>query len=165
MKILILGHAQHGKDTLAEILHNLYRLRFESSSMAALGIAVLPALKAAGLKYLTLDDAYQDRHAHRLLWKQAITDYNTPDKARLCREILEANDMYVGMRCHEEFEATKDLFDIIFWVHRLGSPADPSMSIEYDPKVMTPIVNLSGNKTYATQLLVWQVQKALSRAA
>jgi hypothetical protein len=165
MKILILGHAQHGKDTLAEILQKLYRLRFISSSIAALEKAVWPALQAAGIHYPDQHAAYLDRHSHRLLWKQAISDYNTPDKARLCREILKTNDMYVGMRCDQEFVACCDLFDLIFWVHRPGKPMDLSMSILYDPRIMIPIVNLGVDKRHALYLVETQAVKALSWAA
>jgi hypothetical protein len=53
-----------------------------------------------------------------------ICGYNKNDRARLTKDILKGYDCYVGMRDLDEFEASKDLFDVIIWVDatkRLGS--------------------------------------------
>jgi hypothetical protein len=129
MKILILGHGRHGKDTLAEMLRDAVGLKFRSSSEAAAEKAVYPSLKDK-YGYQTLEECYADRANHREEWRQLITDYNTPDKGKLCREILETSDCYVGMRCPLEYAATRDLFDVIFWVDAMRrAPPDPSMGI------------------------------------
>ena len=134
MKFLLLGDAQHGKDTAAELMSKYWGVTWQSSSMAALEIFMFKILKEL-LGYETWTAAYHDRHSHRLLWKELITAYNYNDRARLCREILQVNgnDMYIGMRCQLEYEASKHLFSEIFWIDASErKPPDPSMTIEYD---------------------------------
>lgn len=131
MKILILGHGRHGKDTVADMISEMYGYTFESSSMAAAEIAIFPTL-APKYGYKTVEECFEDRVNHRQEWKELITAYNTPDKSRLCREIIAGRDGYVGMRCPLEYEATRRLFDVVLWVdasERL--PDDPTMDIEY----------------------------------
>jgi len=139
MKFLLLGHAQHGKDTVAELMTKHWGISWQSSSVAALDIFMFRILKEL-FGYTYPMEAYKDRHSHRLLWKELITAYNYNDRARLCREILEVNgnDMYIGMRCQLEYEASKHLFSEIFWVDASErKPPDPSMGIEYDPHMIT----------------------------
>ena len=45
-----------------------------------------------------------------------ICDYNKDDKSRLSKDILNKYDCYVGMRDSEEFNNSKDLFDVVIWV-------------------------------------------------
>lgn len=136
MKLLILGHGRHGKDSVAEILRDLFSFSFISSSLAAAEIAVYPQLRDK-YGYKTITECYDDRSNHRMEWKQCITDYNTPDKSKLCREILEKNDCYVGMRCDEEYEATKHLFDFVIWVDASKRlPPDPSLAIKQDSTML-----------------------------
>lgn len=131
-KFLILGHGRHGKDTVAEMMREMYGISYASSSWAAAEIAVYPALRERH-GYRSLDECYADRASHREEWRQLITDYNTPDKSKLCREILGKNDCYVGMRCPLEYAASKDLFDYVIWVDAsMRLPPDPTMGIELD---------------------------------
>ena len=53
---------------------------------------------------------------HREEWYLMICGYNMEDKARLSKDIISKYDCYVGMRDLEEFNASKDLFDLIIWV-------------------------------------------------
>lgn len=142
MKILILGHGRHGKDTVAEILEETHGLTFESSSRAACEIFIFKELCRSGWDYEDIDECYNDRHNHREMWKDMITRYNPiDDKARLCKGILARNDCYVGMRCQLEYEASKDLFDLVLWVDALKRhPKDPTMMITRDD-TMTVIDN------------------------
>jgi hypothetical protein len=136
MKILILGHGRHGKDTVAEMLQDRAGITFQSSSQAASEIAVFPALSALH-GYKTPAECFADRANHREEWKTLISGYNTPDKGRLCREILKTSDCYVGMRCPLELAATRHLFGLILWVdasQRVAS--DPSMGIERDQNML-----------------------------
>lgn len=134
-KILILGHGRHGKDTAANYISKKYDLDFVSSSYAALD-AIYPVLKMV-CNYQSKFALYNTRHENRELWKALISLYNTPDKAALAKHILGLNDMYVGMRCCEEYQASKGFFDHIIWVDRSDyEPDDVSMSILYDPEVM-----------------------------
>lgn len=139
-KILILGHGRHGKDTFADLLREHHGLKFVSSSEAALDV-IWPALRCV-TPFYDKEEAFKYRDKYRVLWKELISLYNTPDKTALCRLILENNDIYVGMRCRKEYEMTKTMFKKVYWVdatRRVGK--DPSMSIEFDPHSMVFINN------------------------
>lgn len=116
-KFLVIGHARHGKDTFAEILEEVFGLKFQSSSQAAADIFIYDELKDK-YGYKTPIECFEDRVNHRAEWKTMICDYNTPDKARLAKGILEKSDCYVGMRDKEEIDEClkQGLFDIIIWV-------------------------------------------------
>lgn len=116
-KLLIIGQARHGKDSVGQILKDGWGYNFCSSSYAAAEKVVYPVL-APLYGYTTLEECYSDRVNHRSEWKDLITAYNTPQKAKLASEIMRNNDIYVGMRCHIELNAcrTLNLFDAIVWV-------------------------------------------------
>ncbi len=116
MKVLVLGHGRHGKDTVGEILQEEYGFTFQSSSQAAAEIVVRPYLSALGIHYDSAEECYADRVNHRDHWYDAITEYNIQDRSRLCRRILKTSDMYVGMRNREELLVSRELFDIVLWV-------------------------------------------------
>ena len=91
-KLLIIGHARHGKDTVAEFLKELFGYTFKSSSVAASEIFLYDSLKA---KYDYMDpiQCFEDRVNHRQEWHNLICDYNKEDKARLAKGILANSDM------------------------------------------------------------------------
>ena len=123
MKILILGNARHGKDTLAELLADRFGMTYKSSSEMAMEIFLFDMLKEKH-GYETMQECFEDRVNHRQIWYLSICDYNKDDRARLAKDILEGHDCYVGMRDLDEFEASKELFDVIIWVDaskRLGT--------------------------------------------
>lgn len=133
-RLLIIGSARHGKDSFAEILHQHYGLRFESSSMAASEIFLYDVLKSK-YGYNTPEECFEDRINHRVEWHDLICDYNKDDRAKLAKGILERADCYVGMRCrHEIKECIKQgLFDLIVWVdasERLPMESSESFDIE-----------------------------------
>lgn len=150
MKVLILGHARHGKDTFAELLG----ISFKSSSVAALEIFLFDKLNeirnSEGLDpYESIVEAFNDRGKHRSTWYEQISLYNREDPARLAKAIVSDSDCYVGMRNNIEYQACIDskIFDRIYWVDasaRKPRENPTSMSIEYDPDLMTFIDN---NKT------------------
>lgn len=127
-KILILGHARHGKDTFAEILRDHFGLKFKSSSVAASEIFLYDTLKDK-YGYETPEECFEDRVNHRQEWHELIVDYNKDDRARLAKDILKDADCYVGMRSGLEIEECKKqgLFDIIIWV-------DASERLDPEPK-------------------------------
>jgi hypothetical protein len=129
MKICLLGHMQHGKDTLAEMMQARYGFTFESSSLAASRIFLYDAL-APVYGYTTPEECFKDRVNHRAEWHDLICDYNTPDKARLAKDILATSDMYIGMRSHEEIKVCKEqgLFDVIIGVYDPRKPEEPKDS-------------------------------------
>ena len=141
MKLLILGHARHGKDTIAEFLRDDHGFSFSSSSYFAMDKVVRPRLAALGHEYATRELCYGDRIYKREIWRDAISDYTFRDKARLAKNILVMHDVYVGMRSQEEFDASRHLFDHVIWVKRaLREEDDTTMSIKQTPD-MIPMCN------------------------
>ena len=120
MKLMILGYARHGKDTVADILVNDFGLRKEDSSQFAGKQIMMPYFARKGIDFASWDECYADRVNHRQEWFEQIKAYNTPDEARLAREIYAVSDIYVGIRRKEEFQAIKKegLFDYSIWVDR-----------------------------------------------
>jgi hypothetical protein len=113
MKILIIGHGRHGKDTVAEMISVKTGLINKSSSRAALDLVVFPAI---GCEYKNKDECFEDRVHRRTLWFDLISNFNKNDPTRLCRHLLETADIYIGMRSKAELEASSMLFDLIIWV-------------------------------------------------
>jgi|688.fasta_scaffold31509_3 hypothetical protein len=119
-KLLIIGHARHGKDTLAEKIRDKMGLAFTSSSVFVGQECIWPTWGRD--RYHTFEEMFADRVNHRKTWADLISAYNTPDKTRTARTMLERGyDMYVGMRRRDEFNACCKayLFDHVIWVDAL----------------------------------------------
>jgi hypothetical protein len=130
-KFLILGAGRHGKDSLAEKFQEKMELTFSSSSLAANRKCVYPILsKKYG--YNSEEECFEDRVNHRVEWYELICDYNKDDRARLAREIMSRDDIYVGMRDMEELHASRPLFDLVVWVDASirVKEEDPSLHIK-----------------------------------
>lgn len=148
IKLLIIGSARHGKDTVAELLKENFGISFISSSQACSDIFIYDALKDK-YGYKSPDECFMDRVNHRKEWYDLICDYNKVDKAKLAKKILEYNNTYVGMRDKEEVEACikEDLFDLIIWVdasERLPVESSESFNIS---KYIADII-IDNNTTY-----------------
>ena len=124
--VAIMGYSRHGKGTVCQFLRRQTGLSSISSSKFAAPLILDALNKELGGRYSSVDEAYKDRHAHKQLWFRLISEYNTPDKARLAREVLKAYRIYDGIRNREEFDACRDenLFRLTVWVdatERLGN--------------------------------------------
>jgi len=134
LKLLVIGHGRHGKDTVCEILRDRYGYSFESSSQFCSRLFIYNDLKKK-YSYDNEEQCYADRHNHRAEWYDAICNYNVPDASRLGREIFKQHDIYCGLRNKKEFHAMKNtgVFDYSIWVDRsdhLPEEAKTSMSLE-----------------------------------
>lgn len=124
MKILILGQARSGKDSLAELWNKNFGLTYKSSSEMANELFIYDELKGK-YGYSTIEECFEDRMNKRTEWYKMICGFNKDDKSRLSKAILDKYDCYVGMRDDMEFEASKHLFDLIVWVdasERISTP-------------------------------------------
>lgn len=142
MKILVMGHARHGKDTFCEMLNDL-GIPFESATNISLEHAIWPMLNKF---YDSKESCFQDRVNHRPLWFTLISYYNTPDKSKLCKKVLENGDIYCGMRKRDEFESCKHLFSHIVWVgaeDRLPPESEESFELNIDDA--TVVVDNNGS--------------------
>jgi hypothetical protein len=132
-KLLIIGHQDHGKDTTAEIFKQLYGFSYRGSSIAASEIFLYDKLKRK-YGYKSPEECYVDRVNHRVEWHDEIEAYNTPDKARLAKDILATNDIYVGMRNHKEIAECKKqgLFRLVIGVYDPRKPEEDKRSFPID---------------------------------
>jgi hypothetical protein len=147
LKLMILGYARHGKDTVAEILRDNLGLKFASSSFAAAEKVMRPFLAAKGITYGSLEECYADRINHRQDWYEQIKAYNTPDGSRLAREIYKDNDIYVGMRNEIELEAVRKegLYNYSIWVDRSKHVApESSASCSITPAMANYVIDNNG---------------------
>lgn len=132
-KYLILGHARHGKDTLGDIMRDELGIKAISSSEFLAENLMFPLLKDK-YGYKNHKECFKDRVNHRKEWFDVISEYNTPDKTKLPRAILDVNDLYIGLRKRDELLPAKEqnLFDLIIWVdacERLPEESIESMDI------------------------------------
>jgi len=122
-KLLVIGHARHGKDTVGDMITDLMDLAFTSSSIFVGRECVWPHWGKD--RYASFDEMFEDRVNFRSTWANLILAYNTPNLARTATEMLKDNDLYVGMRNRAELDACKEqgIFDYIIWVD--GSSRHP----------------------------------------
>jgi len=153
MKILILGNKGSGKTTAAKILKNEFGLEYSDSSDFCCEKIVYPALKDK-YGYKSWQECQADVDNHRVEWEQEIFKYNTPNRDRVAKELLEFNDVYAGMRNHLEYEASAPLFDLKLWVDAsIRNPTiDESMSIPYSPIEMGFLDNNRGKAFLRSQI-------------
>lgn len=119
MKLLIVGYGRHGKDTVCDILKEKYGLSFTSSSLFCARLFIYDKLKNT-YNYTSVEECYEDRHAHRAEWFNIICEYNEEDATRLGKEIFKQHDIYCGLRNSLEFNELKkqNVFDYSIWVDR-----------------------------------------------
>lgn len=135
MKIMIMGHKDHGKDTVCEMLER-HGYTWVSSSEFMCENVVYPALREK-YNYESPEQCHADRDSHRNEWYQLIADFNTPDKTALAKAIYAEHAVYCGIRHIEEFSAIKaaKLFDYAVWVDasdRLPAEDESSCTVTKD---------------------------------
>jgi hypothetical protein len=132
-KILIIGNARHGKDTVAEYMKSFFGYEFKSSSLAASEIFIYNTLKDK-YGYKTPVECFEDRVNHRSEWFDLICEFNKDDKARLAKEIMKSADIYVGMRSDEECQEClkQGVFDIVIGVFDPRKPLEDKSSFDID---------------------------------
>lgn len=141
-RILIIGHAQHGKDTVAEMLRDDYGIKFASSSRFAIEKAVWPMVKDSGA-WASADELYADRARHRTMLFHAIRAYNLIPGPSLAEQMFQDGfDCYVGMRSNDEFAGSRASFAHVIWVDaQFRKPLEPRASMELLPHQATHIVD------------------------
>jgi hypothetical protein len=157
--VLILGHARHGKDTVAEMLRDNHAFSYASSSLFAAERVIMPAFKALGVTYVSVEACFADRVNHRAFWFDEISKYNGGATSRLAKAILKDHQCYVGMRSDLEYQSSLHLFDHVVFVSAFGRglPAEPvsSFNIAYDPTTMSLIPNNGSLDDLADEVANW----------
>lgn len=144
MKLLVIGHARHGKDTVCDILKERYGFKFTSSSDFCNAEIVFPVLQPK-YNYTSLHHCYIDRVNHRKEWHDLIHEYNKD--ARLVKEILAKYDVYCGLRNLKEFQESEHLFDYIIWVdasERL--PYESPESMQLNQSMVDIVIDNNGDQ-------------------
>jgi hypothetical protein len=133
-KILVLGHARHGKDTAADYLAEKLGLTYAGSSEVCCDAFIFDAIKDK-YNYNTALECFEDRVNHRIEWHNLIAEYCKDDKAKLGRLIFEWNDIYCGVRAVAECEAViAELDPIVIWINamsRVAPEPESSMQLKY----------------------------------
>jgi len=162
-KVLVIGHARHGKDTVSEMLLNDFGFNFTSSSWFCAERVMLPYFQQKVTDWLNFADVnepcptvyhsaeecFDDRHNHRKEWYDQISAYCRPDASRLARGIFAENDIYCGLRSSREFHAVKGggLFDLCVWIDSSGrgiAPEDKE-SCTIEPWMADVVIDNSGD--------------------
>lgn len=164
-KLLIIGHARHGKDTVGdwfvkkgytfvsssrfvgekvvwpEFKHRAGRKPFPNETH------LLPFTYSAWPDYFDQEECFKDRDKFRAFWFSTIAAYNRPDRSRLGRELFAQYDMYVGLRNYHELEALRlhKAFDLCIWVDASERvEPEPSSSCTVTPAQADVIIDNNG---------------------
>jgi len=177
-KLMIVGHARHGKDTVCEILARDWDYQWTTSSKIAAGVAWERAAKWRGSGMskemkeeacrivdtcLTIEDCFEDRHhSHRTrqFWYEAIAEYGREDPTRLTRKIFAQCDIYAGCRNPRELHAAQRAPDLDFltvWVDRSKVlPPEPSTSMGIETWMADVIIDNNGDlDDLAQEVYAW----------
>lgn len=135
--VLIIGHKDHGKDTVAEYLYKYTGLTFRSSSEFACEHIVWPEYIKGESEYTDWRELHRNRDKFREFFFDVMKAYNTPRGERLTEEILAVADVYVGMRGRHEYDAAmkKKYYDLVIWVDASErKPLESARSMELTEK-------------------------------
>jgi hypothetical protein len=140
-KICIIGHARHGKDTVAEMINERYGYTSESSSQAASRLFLYDELKNK-YGYNSPEECFEDRVNHRAEWFDMICEYNKKYPGQLAADIMKSNDIYTGMRSNRELHAciNDGIFNLVIGVFDPMKPLEPRDSFDIDIWYMSDII-------------------------
>jgi hypothetical protein len=131
-KVLVVGHAQHGKDTVCEEIAAATGLKNAGTT------SVYLAKYVAAREGVDVDTAYANRRrseADRQRWRQIGDEIRTNDPALLVREAFKVGEVTGGCRGLPEITAVRSegLADLIVWVD--ASPrVGPDSTMEFGPE-------------------------------
>ena len=119
-RIMVIGHARHGKDTVCELLRDKYNLNYVSSSRLLAGL-IWQDEDFMGA-YSNSKECWEDRINHRTKWFNKIVKLNTPTKTTITQIIYSHYDIYCGIRDASELWAVNEanLYDLCIWVDASG---------------------------------------------
>jgi len=149
MKLMVIGHARHGKDTVCELMRGLYGLTFTSSSMFACELFIYNLIKDTH-GYSTIEECFNDRVNHRELWHKLIKEYQGGDKTHLTKAIFKEHDIYCGNRSKAEVQAARKagLVDCVIWVDASNRvPLEDPSSISVTEEDADYILNNDGTES------------------
>jgi hypothetical protein len=131
-QILVVGETGHGKDAVCKIFKKHFGYRFLPASRYASKEFIFDALREKH-GYRSEEQCFNDRRNHIPEWVDLIDKYNTPDPAKLAKEVMQYSDIYCGVRKLREFLGILPLIDIVVYVdaeQRLGKPDISAVEVE-----------------------------------
>ncbi len=150
-KIILIGYARHGKDTVAELMGRKYGFRWIASSDFAAREIMMPFFNDMGesWRYETAEECHADRVNHRAMWYEQIKAWNYPDLTRMTRAIYgQGYDMSVGMRNNRELWACKNagVGNFVLWVDASERhPPEDKSSCTVEPWMADFIIDNNGS--------------------
>jgi len=134
-KLMVIGNAEHGKDTLTEMLCDELHLDWASSSWVACELFIYDALKGE-YGYKSSMECWLDRRRSpemRARWAEEITAFNRTNITNMGRIIFERYQIYNGIRNYDECLALKKegLYDFAIGIDASGRlPLEGSKSMD-----------------------------------
>lgn len=123
MKLIINGHAQHGKDFLADLLAKELGMRKLNASMF---FAETVMLRTFPGQWTCAEDCYLDRVNQRKLWYQMMRHGDWQ------KRFMEISDIFCGHRnISEHVEMCRKGQYLRVWVEWEGKPAEPASSSQW----------------------------------
>lgn len=161
MKLLVLGHGRHGKDTVCEMLNKNFGLTFQSSSLFAAEHVVMPYLAERGVTFPDVASCYEARGSYRKEWHEAIAEFNAENPARLGEMIFAQYDIYCGLRSMLEFSAMyqRGMFDAALWVFRPQLPLESRDSMKLTPNIADLHIHNDGSLEELEAQVKWAHEK------
>lgn len=123
-KLVIIGHAGHGKTTVSKVMAKLYNYRLKDPTDF-----IAEHIMVKNGYYRNFYDALYYKDSEREKWFKAVETYNLSDNTRLVSNIFEHSDIYAGIRKYEELEDVKKKFNpIVIWVENKNVKPEPETS-------------------------------------
>jgi hypothetical protein len=133
-RIIIVGNAQVGKSTIANLMAAMLMTSYQDSSDAMLGVVETHLALEHGLHYPNRQALRDDRFNHRPKWKSSIQQFCEQNGRAAVADIIykqNGHRIYVGPRCMSEFHAIRESFSpLAIWVRRDSVPSSPDLDIE-----------------------------------
>jgi hypothetical protein len=144
-KLIICGYPRCGKDTVAQLISEIYNYKFTSTSMILVDKVIYPAMQHL---YDNKEECYNDRVNNRHYWAELLYKYNKSNPTRFMREVFKENDIYCGLRSRRELLSAmrNNLVDISIWVDsakRVNKHDDAINIYPYDCDI---IIDNNGDK-------------------
>lgn len=151
MKIMVLGHKNHGKTTVANMLDTKFNFRFVDTTNYVKEITKIFIHNShsnptnSTMPIFEFEDKFRkDKDSVRDLMKCALDEYTKNDPIRFIREQLARSDVYAGCRSSIQYNAAKELIDLVLWVRDdRQEENDPTMDIQFNENEMI-LLNNSG---------------------
>lgn len=154
-KIMVVGYARHGKDSVGQILHDTFEFQYKEASRVIAEEIAFPALKDV-YGYESEEECYQDRVNHRKEWYDLVNDYCGSDPTRFGRLVYSQSDVYTGVRHKREFHAMKNanVFQISIWVDRSNhEPPEDKSSNTIEPWMADFVIDNNGSPEDLQQMV------------